>query len=92
MGYRGKLIVQQMDIELPKSFVKKYKKEYNISKGNISSKVETKSHFEIILDLEDILDKKGSVYAAILWEDGVINRHNLSTGESDRIGNGNDEY
>jgi hypothetical protein len=99
MGYRGKLLVEHMGIELPNYFVEKYKEDYYLGEYNgkyflnISSKFETKSHSDIIFDLEEIL--KGSacnVWAVTLWEDGVIYRHNLSTGNSERIGNGEHEF
>jgi hypothetical protein len=95
MGRRGKLLVEHTDIELPGEFVEKYKEDYYLGESdgkyflNISSKHETKNHSDIISDLEDLL--KGSSYdiwAVVLWEDGVIHRHNLSTGNSERIGNG----
>ena len=93
-------MTEHTSIELPVEFVEKYKDGYHILKSengkyhlNVSSKFETKDHFDIISDLEDLV--KGciySVWAVILWEDGVINRYNLSTGESERISNGEHEY
>jgi hypothetical protein len=92
MGYRGKLLVEHTGIELPNYFVDKYKEDYHLGEYNgkyflnISSKREKKSHFDIISDLEDMLKGiKSNVWAVILWEDGVIYRHNLSTGNSERI-------
>jgi hypothetical protein len=89
MGYRGKLMVEHTGIELPNELVKKYEEDYYIAKGengkayvNISSKNETKGHYEILSDLQDLL--KGNsfyVYAVILWEDGRIDKYNLSSGE-----------
>ncbi len=99
MGYTGKLIVEHTGIVLPKSFMAKYEKDYHIHKKsggegylNISSKYGEKGHFEIIYDLEELLkDWKFDVWAAILWEDGVIDRHNLMTGKSEKLGNGDFE-
>lgn len=96
MGYRGKLMVYHTGIELPQSFVEKYNESYYIGKGlkgtdkestyyiNISSKYETKGHWDILQDLEDLLKGEShGVYAVVLWEDGRIDRHNLSTGEQE---------
>lgn len=96
MGYRGKLMVEHTGIELPQNFVEKYNKEYYIGKGlegsekentyyvNIASKYETKGHWDILQDLEDLLKGESyDVYAVVLWEDGRIDRHNLSTGEQE---------
>ena len=96
MGYRGKLMVEHTAIKLPQDFVEKYNENYYIGKGlegtdkedtyyiNISSKRESKSHGEILFDLEELLkDTTYDVYAVVLWEDGRIDRHNLSTGEQE---------
>jgi hypothetical protein len=92
MGYRGKLITEHTSIELTKDFVEKHKDKYNIecSNGvyrlNISSKSELKGHHEILFDLEDIADEEDySIWAAILWEDGRIDRFNLNTGYEDTL-------
>jgi hypothetical protein len=100
MGYRGKFMTEHTGIELPVEFVEKYKEEYHILKCengkyylNVCSEFETKGHFNIISDLEDLVkDSNYNVWAVILWEDGVINRYNLSTGENERIGNGDHEF
>lgn len=93
MGYRGKLMVEHTGIELPMAFVEKHKESYYIGSGlegsdkentfyvNISSKNETKGHYEILSDLEDLLKGNSfNVYAVILWEDGKVERYNLSNG------------
>ena len=89
MGYRGKLMVEHTGIEFPNELVEKYEEDYYIGKNedgkayvNISSKNETKGHYDILSDLESLL--KGSnynVYAVILWEDGRIDKYNLCTGK-----------
>tara|TARA_R110000803_G_scaffold78075_3_gene143120 strand:- start:4585 stop:4881 length:297 start_codon:yes stop_codon:yes gene_type:complete len=89
MGYRSKLLVAHTAIKLPKEFAEQHKKGYYISQlangshvMNISSKHETKGHWSILLDLEEIMKKETSeVYAVVLWEDGKVDRHNLKTGE-----------
>lgn len=96
MGYRGKLMVEHTGVELPMDFVEKYKESYYIGRGlegsdkentfyvNISSKNETKGHYDILSDLEDLLKGvKFNVYAVVLWEDGRIDRHNLVTGKQE---------
>ena len=93
MGYRGKFITEHTSIELPKSFVDKYKDKYYIGDGlgtdylNVSSKRELKCHQDIIFDLEDIVQEGGysNVWALILWEDGRVDRMDLSTGYEDRL-------
>ena len=104
MGYRSKLMVEHTGIELPKSFVEKYKEEYYIGNGlegsenektfyiNISSKYETNSHLDILIDLEELLKiSVFNVYAVVLWEDGRIDRHNLSIGEQETFGSKEDD-
>ncbi len=88
MGYRGKLIVSETRIELPTTFVEKYKEEYYIEERegvywlNISSKYEKKGHYNILVDLHALVKDSGfTVYAAILWEDGAFDRINLKTGK-----------
>jgi len=89
-------MVEHTGIELPKEFVEKHKESYyigNVIKGtdkestyyvNISSKYETKGHWDILQDLEDLLKGESfCVYAVVLWEDGRIDRHNLTNGEHD---------
>jgi hypothetical protein len=91
MGYRGKLMVENTGITLPKEIAEKYKEDYHIVQlengdyvVNISSKFESKSHWDILTDLELLLkDNSFSVYAVILWEDGRVDRHNLCTGSEE---------
>ena len=85
MGYRGKLMVEHTGIKLPKEIAEKYKEDYYIAQldngdyvVNISSKFETKGHWDILLDLEELLkDNSFGVYGVVLWEDGRIDRHNF---------------
>jgi len=94
MGYRGKFMTADTGIILPASFVDKYKENYHIDSGrkkpdgeevfylNISSRTERKEHWEIREDLQEILKGRlGRVYGIVLWEDGMIYRYNLITGE-----------
>ena len=82
-------MVQHTAVVLPKEFVEKYEEDYYIDKLedgrymlNISSKCESKGHWDIILGLEKLLkDEEYPVYCVVLWEDGHIDRHNLITGE-----------
>ena len=91
MGYRGKLMVEHTGIKLPKEIAEKYKDEYYIEQFdngdyvvNISSKFETTEHWDILIDLKELLKNNSfSVYAVVLWEDGRIDRHNLSTGKQE---------
>ena len=91
MGYRGKLMVEHTGIKLPKEIAEKHKDAYHIAQldngdyvVNISSKYETKGHWDILLDLKKILkDNSYGVYGVVLWEDGRIDRYNLSTGEQE---------
>jgi len=91
MGYRGKLMVEHTGIKLPKEIAEKYKEDYYIAQldngdyvVNISSKFETKGHWDILLDLEELLkDNSFGVYGVVLWEDGRIDRHNFSNGEQE---------
>lgn len=99
MGYRGKLLVRHTGIELPKEFVDKYKEKYYIGEHNgkhflnIASKSEAKYHGDIIDDLEELLKNAVvNVWAVTLWEDGVVRRYNLTTGDEEKFGNGDFEY
>ena len=100
MGYRGKLTTNDSGIELPLVFVEKHKELYFIEKNkngkyylNISSKIETKNHYDIIEDLHAILKDNGyGVYAIILWEDGRIYRYNLVNLKQDSFEPSEDEY
>ena len=91
MGYRGKLMVGHTGIKLPKEIAEKYKDDYYIAQldngdyvVNISSKRETKGHWDILLDLQELLKNNSfDVYGVVLWDDGKIDRHNLSTGEQE---------
>ena len=91
MGYRGKLMVEHTGIEFPEHLVKKYEEDYYIGKNeegksyvNISSKNETKGHYDILSDLESLLKGNNyNVYAVILWEDGRIDKYNLCTGKQE---------
>ena len=91
MGNRSKLLVQHTGIKLPKDFVDKHKKDYYIPRLdngdyvlNISSKKETKSHFDILMDIEDLVEnEKFNIYGVVLWDDGRIDKYNFSTGEED---------
>ena len=86
MGYRGKLIVLDTCIEFPEYLAKKYEGDYYIGKSescgnyiNISSKNEEKEHFDILLDLHNLLKESIQVvYAVILWDDGRVYRYNLN--------------
>lgn len=98
MGYRGKLLVEHTGIELPREFVEKYREQYHIGEHNgkhflnIASKWETKYHGDIIDDLEELVKNAGyPVWAVTLWEDGVVRRYNLTSGDEERIGNGDFE-
>ena len=86
-------MVEHTSIELPIDFVEKHKEVYYIGNGlkgsdkentfylNISSKYEIKGHWEILSDLENLLKGNSfNVYAVILWEDGKVERYNLSNG------------
>ena len=86
-------MVEHTGIELPIDFVEKHKEVYYIGNGlkgsdkentfylNISSKYEIKGHWEILSDLENLLKGNSfNVYAVILWEDGKVERYNLSNG------------
>ena len=88
MGYRGKLLIEHTCIELPNEFVEKYKEKYYIEEYNgkhflnLSSKVERKYHGDIISDLNKLLkNAEYDVWAVILWDDGVIRKYNLRTGD-----------
>ena len=93
MGYRGKLMVEHTRIKLPKEIAEKYKDDYHIEQlengdyvVNISSKFETKGHWDILLDLEELLkDNNFGIYGVVLWEDVKIDRHNFSTGEQEKF-------
>jgi len=91
MGYRGKLMVEHTRIKLPKEIAEKYKDDYHIAQlengdyvVDISSKFETEGHWDILLDLKELLkDNNFGIYGVVLWEDGRIDRHNFSTGEQE---------
>ena len=82
-------MVEDTRIKIPKHIAEKYKDDYYIAQLdngeyiiNISSKIETKGHQDILIDLEELLkDYRFGIYAVVLWDNGRIDRHNLSTGE-----------
>ena len=93
-------MTEHSGIELSLEFVEKYKEEYHILQCengkfylNICSEFETKGHSEIIYDLHELVkDTNYNLWAIELYEDGVIYRHNLTTLDSERIGNGKNEF
>jgi len=86
MGYRSKFLTGHYLIELPNGFIEKYEKAYYIDGFNISSKYETKGHHDIIDDLMDIAENESyPVWGVILYEDGVVDRINLSQNTNKRI-------
>ncbi len=99
MKNKGKLIVGPTEIELPTTFVEKYKEEYFIEERegkhllNISSKYYvTMNPNGILRDLKEVVKDAGfTVYAAVLWTDGDFLRINLTTGRAERFAS-NDEY
>ncbi len=98
MGHRGQLVVSDTRIELPTTFVEKYKEEYYIEEHegkhylNISSKYKKKEHNDILKALHALVKDIGfTVYAGILWEDGAFDRINLETGRAKHF-TVNDEY
>jgi len=87
MGYRGTFMTNDIaGIHLPQSFVEKYKDAYNIFQFpdgayglNITSKFERGSHDAIIADLHELVKGESfEIYACILWEDGKIDRIELT--------------
>jgi len=86
MGYKSKFLTGHYLIELTKEFIEKYENEYHIDGFNISSKYETKGHYDIIDDLMDIAENESyPVWAVILHEDGIVDRINLSQNTNKRI-------
>lgn len=85
MGYRSTFITDVGSLHFPGWFIDKHKEHYNVSSSlPVSSKGESKSHYEIISDIQDVLDASdydADVICICLWEDAAISRTILRRGK-----------